>query len=252
MTPEEEYLQNIEEWINENTIGSDEELPPVDAVEETENEKDRSVQSPLQRMRGDTVPQPKIKPIKQTQIIIKILLSIIIIAITLSIFVKTYYAPIQVVGPSMSPTLEDGDLLRTSTKITADKIYYDTIICFRKKEEKHIIIKRVIGLPGDTISFKDGKVYINGKLREEPFPPMEEYPADEITLGNDEYYCLGDNRNNSKDSRVFGPVRLNEITNIVTMNSTQTRKELERAYELYEQIEKASLTDATPNDSEGE
>ena len=117
MTPEEEYLQNIEEWINENTIGSGEELPPVDAVEETENEKDRSVQSPLQRMRGDTVPQPKIKPIKQTQIIIKILLSIIIIAITLSIFVKTYYAPIQVVGPSMSPTLEDGDLLRTSTKI---------------------------------------------------------------------------------------------------------------------------------------
>ena len=256
MTPEEKYLQDFEEWVNENTLGADEESPPEKkptekTEEQPEEQSEESEQTPLQRLRGDAVPEPRIKPIKQTEIIIKTLIGIIVLALTVSIFLKTYYSPVQVVGPSMSPTLEDGDLLRTSTKITADRIHYDSIICF-KKNNSHIIIKRVVGLPGDKVSFKDGKVFINNKLREENFPLMEEYPSEEIILGDDEYYCLGDNRNNSKDSRVFGPVKLSEITNIVTMDTTKTKEDLQKAWDAYQLLEQSSLTDATPNDSEGE
>ena len=83
------------------------------------------------------------------------------------------------------------------------------------------IIKRVIGLPGETVSIKDGYVYINGVLLDEPYldDSVRTYVADRgiasgydnITLGEDEYYFMGDNRGVSEDSRVMGPIAKSRI-----------------------------------------
>ena len=110
-------------------------------------------------------------------------------------------------GSSMSPTLEDGDVL------IVDKLSYrfreperfDIVVFRYLYKENSYYIKRIIGLPGETVQIKDGQIYIDGKLLEEDFgnalmtnPGRANQP---ITLGSDEYFVLGDNRNVSSDSR---------------------------------------------------
>jgi signal peptidase I len=110
-------------------------------------------------------------------------------------------------GSSMSPTLEDGDVL------IIDKISYrfrepqrfDIVVFRYLYKENSYYIKRIIGLPGETVQIKDGKIYIDGQLLEEDFGNAEiKKPGranQPITLGKDEYFVLGDNRNISSDSR---------------------------------------------------
>ena len=108
-------------------------------------------------------------------------------------------------GVSMQPTLSDGD------NLIVDKLSYRfhdpdrfDIIVFPQEDGRYFI-KRIIGLPGATVQILDGSVYINGEKLEEHYgnEVMEEagIAAEPVTLGVDEYFVLGDNRNNSKDSR---------------------------------------------------
>ena len=93
----------------------------------------------------------------------------------------------------------------------------DIILFSYPVDEKQTYIKRVIGLPGETIQIIDGMIYINGSvyLETQGFPQMENagMAAQEITLGEDEYFVLGDNRNQSEDSRFadMGNVKLEDI-----------------------------------------
>ncbi len=116
----------------------------------------------------------------------------------------------QVIGTSMSPTLADGDNLIVE-KITyhfSKPSRFDIIVFPYQDTNKHYI-KRIIGLPGETVQIIDGYVYINGELLEENYGnDVMDNPgiaANPIVLGDDEYFVLGDNRNNSEDSR-FGAV----------------------------------------------
>lgn len=114
----------------------------------------------------------------------------------------------RVSGESMMPTLKDGDHLIVD-KLTyhfKDPKRYEIIVFPYKYEENTYYIKRIIGLPGETVQIKEGYVYINGELLEENYgaevmqePGIAEEP---IKLGKDEYFVLGDNRNHSSDSRV--------------------------------------------------
>lgn len=114
----------------------------------------------------------------------------------------------RVSGQSMETTLQDRDNLIVD-KISYrfhDPSRYDIIVFPYKYEENTFYIKRIIGLPGETVQVKDGYTYINGKkLTSDIYgrevmdePGIAEEP---IKLGSDEYFVLGDNRNHSQDSR---------------------------------------------------
>lgn len=114
----------------------------------------------------------------------------------------------SVIGGSMEPTLSNGQ------EILIDRFSYffvspgrgDVVVFLPNgNENSHYYVKRVIGLPGDTISIQDGYVMINGIIYDEDgkYDKMEDggIAETEIILGEDEYFVLGDNRNNSEDSR---------------------------------------------------
>ena len=133
----------------------------------------------------------------------------ILIIVGLTYLIITYVGQrTRVSGSSMETTLSDGDNLIVD-KISyrfQDPRRYDIIVFPYRYEANTYYIKRIIGLPGETVQIVDGEVYIDGKLLGEHYGNelMENagLAADPITLGDDEYFVLGDNRNNSQDSRV--------------------------------------------------
>ncbi len=123
-------------------------------------------------------------------------------------------------GSSMEPTYSDGDNLIVNKlfSITGPLERFDVIVFHPYEDDSTCYIKRIIGLPGDTVSIKDnGSIYINGTLLEEDYGSetilSAGLAATEITLGEDEYFILGDNRNNSIDSRFaqIGNVTVDQI-----------------------------------------
>lgn len=112
----------------------------------------------------------------------------------------------KIVGSSMQPVFQDMDccLINRFAYAFSKPDRYD-IIAFSMDGDDKVYVKRVIGLPGETVQIKDKKVYINGEPLADDVAQVEiltaGIAADEITLEKDEYFVLGDNRNNSEDSR---------------------------------------------------
>lgn len=134
-----------------------------------------------------------------------------IIIIAIVVIVRTYIVtPVRVNGSSMYPTLKGGEIMLLNK---LGKIERNKIVVLKLKGDKENLIKRVIGLPGETIAIYNNKVFINGK--EYPDPYKEGYTLshnfEELTLGEDEYLVLGDNREVSLDSRVLGPIKAEDI-----------------------------------------
>ena len=107
----------------------------------------------------------------------------------------------------MENTLSDGDNLIVD-KLTyrfSDPKRFDIIVFPYKYEENTYFIKRIIGLPGETVQIVDGIIYIDGEVLQESYGrevmKNSGLAADPVTLGEDEYFVLGDNRNDSTDSR---------------------------------------------------
>ncbi|MCD7818732.1 MAG: signal peptidase I [Lachnospiraceae bacterium] len=113
----------------------------------------------------------------------------------------------EVRGESMYPALNDGDQLivdMISYRFT-DPQRYDVVVFPFQYQEDTYYIKRIIGLPGETVQIIDGLVYINGEELDDPYGSEliknAGLASSEIVLGEQEYFVLGDNRNDSTDSR---------------------------------------------------
>lgn len=131
---------------------------------------------------------------------------IILVVVFIKIFIVS---PIRVNGTSMNPTLNNKDimLLDEISYRFSDIERFDIVVV---KEENEYLIKRVIGLPGEKVEYKDNKLYIDDKYVKEDFKHKETMDFS-TTLEKDEYFIMGDNRTNSTDSRIFGPVFRDEI-----------------------------------------
>lgn len=172
-------------------------------------------------MKKEKLAEGAAKEEKQTNMVREIISWAVYIGVVvgLTYLILTYVGQRTMVdGRSMNPTLNDGD------NLIVEKLFYRfhdperfDIIVFPFDDTK-FYIKRIIGLPGETVQIDyDGNIYINGEILEEDYG-LETIldpgrAAEPITLGDDEYFVLGDNRNNSKDGRnpAVGNIRRDKI-----------------------------------------
>ncbi|HET8923433.1 MAG TPA: signal peptidase I [Candidatus Acidoferrum sp.] len=136
----------------------------------------------------------------------------LLIAIGLALVIIVFlYQPVKVEGTSMAPLLSDQE------RIFINKFVYrfeaiqrgDVVVFWYPLDGTKSFIKRVVGLPGETVEIRQGRVYVNGKWVPEPYvPPQYEDLSDfpPKIVPPDQYFVMGDHRISSNDSRVFGPV----------------------------------------------
>lgn len=161
----------------------------------------------------------------------------VVSAIVILLFVNFVAHPVRVDGRSMYPTLKDGEFGFTNVGgvlLNGVKRGDIVVVTMEEKGQKSHWVKRVIGMPGDTISCVNDIVFINGKVLDETqyidpdyrqscvdqFGYFNKVPNadnsdvqdfEEVKLGDDEYYVMGDNRPYSKDSRYVGPVKKSQL-----------------------------------------
>jgi signal peptidase I len=136
----------------------------------------------------------------------------LLIAIGLALVIIVFlYQPVKVEGTSMAPLLSDQE------RIFINKFVYrfepiergDVVVFWYPLDHTKSFIKRVVGLPGETVEIRQGTLYVNGKVVPEPYvPPQYEDSSDfgPVRVPKDSFFVLGDHRISSNDSRVFGPV----------------------------------------------
>jgi signal peptidase I len=165
----------------------------------------------LNPVSAETLPRPRLQNRGITRALREIVETLALIAVIYA-FVNLVSARFVVDGRSMEPNFETGQFL------IVNRVNYmlgtpsrgDIIVFHYPRNVEQDYIKRVIGLPGESVELRNQQVYINGELLEEPYinePCEPSRCRDDIwQLGEDEYFVMGDNRNHSQDSRVFGPV----------------------------------------------
>lgn len=177
---------------------NDEELEMI-SLDDENNEK----KCEEKRMRKE----PKKKEVSVAREMISTVIYMAFVMCAVLLFLRFVAQRTCVNGDSMNDTLQSDDNLMVD-KLSyrfKDPERFDIIVFPYEHQENTYYIKRIIGLPGETVQVKNGSIYIDGELLTEPYgkEPMERagIAGEPVKLAQDEYFVLGDNRNNSSDSR---------------------------------------------------
>lgn len=155
----------------------------------------------------------RIKKQEQLEELIQYLI-ILLVALVMSLFVVSVvtkkYHPVFVSGSSMSPTFKNGNILVSTVDFEYNDLEIGDIIVFNKGKQ---MIKRIVAKEGDVIHIVNGLLYVNNELSVYQFEHIEDAGMlnEPYTVKANELFCLGDNRNNSSDSRKYGPINFDEI-----------------------------------------
>ena len=163
----------------------------------------------------DTTPPNRgvgIRLLRSLREVLETVLPALLIALLINVFIGQ---ATRVEGQSMEPNLH------TNQRLVVEKVSYrlhgpdrfDVVVLRAPNQGDDLLIKRVIGLPGETVEIHDGHVYINGDLLKEDQVSQETRPGREaeVLVPPLHVFVLGDNRNHSNDSRSFGPVPIEDI-----------------------------------------
>lgn len=162
---------------------------------------------------NDKIPLPE-PAYRQFLHFLRELAEAIVPAVILALLITQFVAQAKIVhGRSMEPNLHTGQ------RVIIEKISYHfyqpergDIIVVSLNDDALPLIKRVIALPGETISIEDGRVLINGRVLDEPYlSHIQQRNYATFTVPPNHVFVMGDNRLDSRDSRVFGPVHLSQI-----------------------------------------
>jgi signal peptidase I len=166
---------------------------------------------------NNTREKPLPRPRLRTGSLLKPITSRLWVIIAIYALINLASSRYMVEGSSMQPGFDSGQILMVS------RLHYlllspargDIVIFHLPEDTSQDYIKRIIAVPGDTVEIRDERVYLNGEVLEEGYtlePCSADYCDNRLwTLGPDEFFVMGDNRNHSSDSRIFGPVKKNHL-----------------------------------------
>lgn len=155
------------------------------------------------------IPRPRPRRRRLLRDVIETLLIFIVVYTLVNLITARFIVD----GSSMAPNFATGQyvMVNRASYLLNSPQRGDVIVFISPENEERDLIKRVIGLPGEQVVVESGLVYINGEPLDEPYTNAQPRYHGEWALGPDEYFVLGDNRNNSRDSHNFGLLRRKNI-----------------------------------------
>lgn len=157
--------------------------------------------------------------------LLDLLRTVLICVVCVFICTNFFFKPVRVEGDSMKPTLLDGEygFSNVFSILNGDFKRFDIVVVNHESDDS-LWVKRIIGLPGETVEYKDDKLYINGEYVEEPFLDTQYIAAQTangvisftqdfgpVVVGEDEVFLMGDNRPISHDSRAVGCFKIEDL-----------------------------------------
>lgn len=160
------------------------------------------------------------RPLRRARGRWSLVLTLLVVAlVALRLFV---FEPVTVVSGSMRPTLHAGDhVLTESISLRAGSLDRGDLVTFERTESGELMLKRVSGLPGDTVAIRDGRLVVNGDRVDEPYLDLATVDSSyfgPVVVPAGSVFVLGDNRAWSLDSRDFGPVAESDLVGSVVLH----------------------------------
>lgn len=169
----------------------------------------------LDHFHTDTISEPGESEEKQSGIMRFIIdiVETLILSVILFAGINAVSARIRVDGASMEPSLQSGEfvIVNKLAYMFGDPAIGDVIVFHFPRDPAQEYIKRIIGLPGDHVEVKDGKVYVNERILNEDYIAASPIYETSWDVPSDSLFVLGDNRNNSSDSHNWGPVPMDYV-----------------------------------------